>query len=105
MKRLLNIVLFVSFFVTIMAPLTGVHIHKLSSTLFILLSIVHVIVYRKKMSRRRWLLMATILLSFSTGLFGMILEQFQILQILHRVISIVLVFFLAIHIFVFHRKY
>ncbi len=105
MKKILNIALFICFVITIMVPLTGVHIHKLASTLFLLLSIVHTITYRKKLGVKRWLLLATIIISFATGLFGMILDQFPIVLILHRAISIALVFFLAIHIFVFHRKF
>ena len=104
MKRCLNIALLVSFLVTIMVPLTGVHIHKLASVFFLLLSFVHTIVYRKKLGVKRWLLLALIVVSFATGLFGMILDQFPIILILHRCISIALVFFLAIHIFVFHKK-
>ena len=104
MKRFLNIALLVSFLVTIMVPLTGVHIHKLASVLFLLLSIVHTIVYRKKLGVKRWLLLALIVVSFATGLFGMLLDQFPIVLILHRVISIGVVFFVAIHIFVFHKK-
>lgn len=104
MKRFLNIALLVSFLVTIMVPLTGIHIHKLASVSFLLLSIVHTIVYRKKLSTKRWLLFALIVISFVTGLFGMILDQFPIILILHRCISIALVFFLAIHIFLFHKK-
>ena len=105
MKKALNIALLVSFIVTIMAPLTGIHIHKLASVLFLLLSIVHTITYRKKLGANRWLLLALIVVSFATGLFGMILDQFPIILILHRCISIALVFFLAIHIFVFHKKF
>ena len=104
MKRFLNIALLISFLVTIMVPLTGIHIHKLASVVFLLLSIVHTIVYRKKLGTKRWLLLALIVVSFATGLFGMILDQFPIILILHRCISIALVFFLAIHIFVFHKK-
>ena len=104
MKKFLNIALLISFLVTIMVPLTGVHIHKLASVLFLLLSIVHTIVYRKKLGVKRWLLLGLIVLSFAAGLFGMILDQFPIILILHRCISIALVFFLAIHIFVFHKK-
>ena len=104
MKKALNIALLISFFVTIMVPLTGVHIHKMASVIFLLLSIVHTITYRKKLGVKRWLLLGLILISFTTGLFGMILDQFPIVLILHRVISIMLVFFLAIHIFVFHKK-
>ena len=87
-----------------MAPLTGVHVHKMASVLFLLLSIVHTIVYRKKLGAKRWLLLGLIVISFATGLFGMILDQFPIILILHRCISIALVFFLAIHVFVFHKK-
>ena len=104
MKKTLNIALLISFILTIMVPLTGVHIHKLASALFLLLSIVHTITYRKKLGAKRWLLMATIVISFATGLFGMILDQLPIVLILHRTISIALVFFLAIHIFVFHKN-
>ena len=104
MKKTLNIALLFSFLVTFMVPLTGVQIHKLTSVLFLLLSIVHTIVYRKKLGVKRLLLLALIVISFATGLFGIILDQYPIVLILHRCISIALVFFLAIHIFVFHKK-
>ena len=97
MKIILNIVLLISFIVTIMAPLTGVHVHKMATVLFLLLSIVHTIVYRKKLGAKRWLLLALIVISFATGLFGMILDHLPIILILHRCISIALVFFLAIY--------
>lgn len=104
MKKLLNFALLISFIVTIMVPLTGVHIHKLASVIFLLLNMVHTVVYRKKLGAKRWLLLGLIVISFASGLFGMILDPFPMVLILHRVISIVLVFFLAIHIFVFHKK-
>lgn len=104
MKKALNIALLISFVVTIMVPLTGVHIHKMASVIFLLLSIVHTIAYRKKLGVKRWLLLGLILISFASGLFGMIFDQHPIVLILHRVISITLVFFLAIHIFLFHKK-
>ena len=104
MKKILNIALLISFIVTIMVPLTGVHVHKMASVLFLLLSIVHTIVYRKKLGAKRWLLLALIVISFATGLFGMILDQYPIVLIAHRAISIAVVFFTAIHIFVYHRK-
>ena len=104
MKKVLNIALLISFVVTIMVPLTGIHIHKLSSVLFLLLSIIHTVTYRRKLGTKRWLLLGLIIVSFATGLFGLILDQLPFVLILHRVISIAAVFFLAIHIFVFHRK-
>ena len=105
MKKPLNIALLISFVVTVLVPLTGIHIHKLASVLFLLLSIVHTVVYRKKLGLKRWLLLGMILISFASGLFGMILDHIPIVLMLHRVISIALVFFLAIHIFVFHKKF
>ena len=104
MKKALNIALLISFIITIMVPLTGIHIHKMASMLFLLLSIVHTVTYRKKLGVKRWLLLGLILISFGTGLFGMILDHIPIVLILHRVVSIALVFFLAIHIFVFHKN-
>ena len=104
MKKFLNIALLLSFVVTAMVPLTGIHIHKLASVLFLLLSVIHTIVCRKKLGPRRWLLLGLVLLCFATGLLGMILDQYPILLLLHRALSIALVFFLAIHIFVFHKK-
>ena len=104
MKKALNIALLLSFLVTITVPLTGVHIHKLASVLFLLLCIVHTIVYRRKLGAKRWLLLCLIVVAFASGLFGMIFDQLPIILILHRCFSIALVFFLAIHIFVFHKK-
>ena len=104
MKKFLNIALLISFIVTIMVPLTGIHIHKMGSAIFLLLSLIHIIIYRRKLGLKRWLLLVTIVVSFVTGLFGMILDHIPMVLISHRVISIALVFFLAIHIFVFHKK-
>ena len=104
MKKFLNIALLASFIVTIMVPLTGIHLHKLASVIFLLLSVIHTITYRKKLGAKRWLLLTLVLISFGTGLFGMILDQIPIVLILHRCISIALVFFLAIHIFLFRKK-
>lgn len=104
MKKVMNIALLLSFVATVLVPLTGIHIHKLASTLFLLLSLVHTVIYRKKLGARRWLLLGLILLAFVSGLFGMIWEQFPLVLMFHRALSIALVFFLAIHIFVFHNK-
>ena len=105
MKKILNIALLITFILTIMVPLTGMHIHKMASVFFLLMCIVHTITYRKGLGTKRWLLFATIIISFVTGLFGMILEHIPSVLILHRAISIGLVFFLAIHIFMFHKKF
>ena len=104
MKKSLNVALLISFIVTVMVPLTGIHIHKMASVIFLLLSLVHTIVYRKKLGAKRWLLLITIVVSFVTGLFGMILDHVPVVLISHRAISIALIFFLAIHIFAFHKK-
>ena len=104
MKKIMIFSLFLSFALTIMVPLTGIPVHIMASVIFLLLSVVHTIVYRKKLGIKRWLLLAGIVTAFATGLFGMILDHIPMVLILHRAISIALVFFLAIHIFVFHRR-
>lgn len=104
MKKALNLALLISFIATILVPLTGVHIHKMASAIFLLLSIVHTFVYRKKLGAKRWLLLGLIVISFATGLVGMMLNQFPIILIIHRCISIAVVFFLAIHIFIYYKK-
>ena len=78
-----------------MVPLTGIPIHKMASVIFLLLSIIHTIVYRKKLGAKKYLLLFLTVLSFVTGLFGMILEQIPLIMILHRCISILVVFFMA----------
>ena len=104
MKKILNITLLLSFSGTVLVPLTGIPIHKMASVLFLLLSLIHTVIYRRKLGTKRWLLLSFIVISFATGLFGMILDHIPMVLILHRAISIALVFFLAIHIYVFHRK-
>lgn len=102
--KILNLALLVSFVVTVLVPLTGVQIHKSASVLFLVLSLVHTVVYRKKLGTKKYLLLALVAVSFATGLGGMLLRQYAIIMTLHRAISIAVVFFLAIHIFVFRKR-
>lgn len=102
--KVLNIALLICFIVTALVPVTGVHIHKLASTLFLLLCVIHTITHRNQLGAKRFLLLGVIAIAFATGLFGMILDQYPIVLQMHKVISIVSVFFLAIHIFVYHKK-
>lgn len=104
MKKALSIALFISFVITIMVPVTGIYVHKLAAAIFLFLSIFHTMIHRKKLNPKRRLLLALLIVSFASGLFGMILDHFSLVLRIHRGISIVLVFFLAIHIFVFHKK-
>ena len=100
----MNILLLITFIITNMVPLTGVHVHKMASTLFLILCIVHTIKHRKRLGMKRFLLLGIIIVSFATGLFGMIFDQYSIILALHKVISIASVYFLAIHIFVYHKR-
>ena len=103
-KRILNYLLLILFVVTVMVPITGVHIHKMASTLFLILTIVHTVVYRRRLGAKKYLLLGVVVVAFASGLFGMILDQYPIVMTMHKVISIASVFFLAIHIFVYHKK-
>lgn len=105
MKNALNISLFISFAVAIMPSVTGIHVHKLAASIFLLLGIVHMIIYRKKMGRKRRLLLILVFVSFFSGLFGMIFDQFSLLLNIHRISSIAMIFFLAIHVYVFRKNF
>ena len=102
--KILNLALLVSFILTIMVPLTGIHLHKLFSAVFLLLCLVHTGIFRKKLGKRSLLLLAMVFVCFVTGIFGMILDSYPVVLKLHRGISIAAVFFLAIHIFIYHKK-
>ena len=102
--ELLNISLFLSFVVTVMIPITGIHIHKMASLVFLLLSIIHTVIYRKKMGIKKYLMLTVIIVAFFSGIFGMILDQYPGVMIFHRAISIASIFFIAIHTFVFHKR-
>ena len=104
MKKVLNYALTISFLGTILVPLTGVPVHKLASVLFLLLTVVHTVVYRKQLNGKRWALLAAVILSFLSGLFGMIFDEYPWVLIAHRAGSILLTCAIAIHIFVFHRR-
>ena len=104
MKRTQNILLLLTFIAAMLEPVTGIVIHKLSAASFLLMSMIHIIIYRKEMKVKRWILFALILICFFSGLFGMIFDYFPAILVIHQVGAVVLVFFLAIHIFVFHKK-
>lgn len=87
-----------------MVSLTGIHIHKIASTLFLILSIIHTCIYRKRLNKKRYGLLLLIIIAFVTGLFAMILDHIPVILILHRAISIIIVFFLAIHTYIFHKR-
>ena len=104
MKRILNTLLFLTFILTLLVPITGVHIHKLASVIFLILCLVHTGVSWKKMNIFRFFVLGLIFEVFLTGLFGMIFKQYPIILSIHTISSIAVVFFLAIHIFVFKKK-
>ena len=104
MKQLLNILLLISFLGTVLVPVTGLHIHKLASVLFLLLCIIHTVIYWKKMNSKRFIALAIVIISFISGIFGMILDHIPMVLALHKAISILMIFPLAIHIFIFNKK-
>ena len=101
MKKVLNICLLVLFIVTLLVPLTGIVVHKIAAALFLLLCIVHTIVYRKKLSGKKYLMISVIFIAFISGLFGMIFDTVPLILAVHKIVSIGCVFILAVHIFVF----
>lgn len=104
MKKVLNYLLLFSFIITNLVPITGVGIHKLASVFFLLFCVIHSIVYGKQMLWKRWALLGIIVISFASGVLSMIMAEYPWVLSVHKVISIASIFFLAIHIFVFHRR-
>lgn len=104
-KKILNGLLAVSFVITVAAPLTGIHVHKLASVIFLLLTVVHTVLYRRQLGTKRILLLALVLAAFVSGVLGMIFSEVGLVLAMHKVISIAVVFFLGIHLFVFHRRF
>lgn len=104
MKKIFHLALLISFIATLLVPITGIHIHKLASVIFLFLTIAHAIVWRKKMNTQRWLLIALVVACFFTGLFGMFLKQYPFIMTTHRVFSLAAIFFLAIHIYIYRRR-
>lgn len=104
MKRVLNYLLAISFILTIMVPITGIIVHKLAATLFLMLASIHVFLYRKRLDLKYILIIVLTILSFVLGILGLIMVEHPIILILHRTVSIVLIFLLAIHIYRFHRR-
>lgn len=101
---MLNYLLLFTFIITNLVPLTGIAIHKMASAIFLLLCIIHTIVYRKQLDSKRWLMLGVVVVAFISGLFGMIFDEIALILALHKVISIGTVFTLAIHIFIFHKR-
>ncbi len=103
-KKCFTYVLILSFVVTMCAPLTGTVIHKMASAIFLLLCIAHTIVCRKKLDIKKTALLLIIVVAFVSGIFALIYDHMPLISALHIVVSIAIVFFLAIHMYVFLRK-
>ena len=104
MKRILNYLLAISFILTIMVPIMGIIVHKLAATIFLILALIHVFVYRKRLDYKYILVIVLTIVSFVLGILGLIMVEHPIILNLHRTVSIVLIILLAIHIYKFHRR-
>lgn len=103
-KKILHFLLLASFVLTVLVPVTGIPVHKLASTVFLLLCIIHAIVCRRKLGAKTWGILALVLAAFFSGLFGMIFDEIPMILALHKVISMGCVAILAIHIFLFRKR-
>ena len=103
-KRILNYLLAIRFVLTIMVPITGIIVHKLASTLFLVLALIHVFLYRKRLDLKYILIIVLTIVSFILGILGLIMVEYPMILILHRTVSIVLIILLAIHIYKFHGR-
>lgn len=104
MRRVLNYLLAISLVLTIMVPIMGIIVHKLASTLFLVLALIHVFLYRKRLDYKYILIIVLTIVSFVLGILGLIMVEYPIILTFHRTVSIVLIILLAIHIYKFHRR-
>ena len=105
MKRVFSLLLAVSLVLTLLVPFTGVVVHKLASTVFLLLCLGHTVASRKKMGPRRWALLGAVVLAFVSGVLSLVFAAIPWVLALHKAISITCGFFLAIHIFAYRRGF
>lgn len=103
-KKILHILLLVSFVLTVLVPVTGIAIHKLASVVFLLLCVIHAILCRRKLGAKTWGILALVVIAFFTGLFGMIFDEIPLILTAHRVVSMGCIAALAIHIFLFRKR-
>ena len=104
MRRVLNYLLVISFVLTILVPITGIKVHKLCSTLFLVLTMIHFFTYRNRLNYKYYLIITLTIVSFVLGILGLIMIEYPMILVLHKTVSIVLVCLLAIHIYKFHRR-
>ncbi len=62
--KLINRLLLITFIITIMVPLTGIAIHKMASAIFLILCIIHTVLYRKSMNVKKYLALGSVFLTF-----------------------------------------
>lgn len=103
MKRIFALLLWGSFLLTLLVPFTGIVVHKLASTVFLLLCLVHAFARRRQAGPRRWALLAGVGLCFASGLAALLWAGLPWVLAIHKMLSMVCVFFVAIHIFVCRR--
>lgn len=105
MKKLFYGLLLGSFLFTLAVPLTGIVVHKLASTGFLVLCLIHAVGCRKRLGWRRIALLGAVMLAFASGVCSLIFAKMPLVLAVHKVVSITCVFFLAIHIFAYRRGF
>lgn len=103
MKKILGVLLLVSFLATVSVPFTGVIVHKLASTVFLLLSLAHIFTARRK-SKLGLMLLALVIAAFASGILGMILDAYPVVLGLHKLLSLGSVFVLGLHSAAYFRR-
>lgn len=101
LKRIISIGLVMSFALIFLVPITGIAIHKISSAIFLLLSIIHTLIYIKGMNIKKLLLLIIVLIAFISGIMAMLGEFWLVV---HRTIGIISIIAIAIHLFVYHKR-
>lgn len=103
--KIINGLLLITFLLTMAVPFTGVIVHKLAATAFLLLCLIHTIMYRKCLNGRKYAVLGLVAAAFVSGIFSLIYEELPWILAVHKVVSIAVVALLAIHVYTFYRKF
>lgn len=103
MKKIFCFILAILFLICIVPFLTGMVIHKMVGCLFLIMIIVHLIIYRANMNWKKWLFFIYLLLVFILGIMAF-KNDAMIFNIAHKTTSILLIIFIVIHFYRYHRR-
>lgn len=91
MKQTLQVSIFISLLFTIAVPITGIHLHKVGATLFVILSAIYAFTQNNYSKKVIFGFLGFAVLIFVMGLLGMINAHIPALLSVHKALSLLFV--------------